>query len=376
MKALFVHFYDFAPQSGISKKIIYQIDALKACGMNVELCYMDIDELGNQRRMCGETVIEDFGNSFSAKILKWFKFNSLTNYILSNGFEFVYIRSFYNTNPPLLKMFKRLKAAGIKIVIEFPTYPYDTEVKSCHFKYRFIFWLNRIYRSRLKNNVDRAVTFTDYPFIHGVKTICISNGIDFDNIKLKSQQNDTKSKINLIGVAEIHYWHGFDRIIKGLGEYYKHQRDLEVHFNIVGDGVPKDVKMLVQLSKDLKVEKYVHFLESKFGDELDQLFESSDFGIASLARHRSGITKIKTLKNREYAARGIPFIYSEIDEDFEDMPYILKAPADESFIDINKIIEFYRSLKMSPSEIRESIVDTLSWKVQMQKVIDQTFETR
>ncbi len=37
------------------------------------------------------------------------------------------------------------------------------------------------------------------------------------------------------------------------------------------------------------------------------------------------IFKIKTLKNREYAARGIPFIYSEIDDDFENMPYIIKV---------------------------------------------------
>ncbi|MEG2480028.1 MAG: hypothetical protein RSA50_07120, partial [Mucinivorans sp.] len=43
----------------------------------------------------------------------------------------------------------------------------------------------------------------------------------------------------------------------------------------------------------------------------DDLFEQADIAIGSLARHRSGITTIKTLKNREYAARGIPFIYSE-----------------------------------------------------------------
>lgn len=66
------------------------------------------------------------------------------------------------------------------------------------------------------------------------------------------------------------------------------------------------------------------------------MFNQCDFGIGSLGRHRSGIDKIKTLKNREYAARGIPFIYSETDEDFEQMPYVLKAPADESPIDIKK----------------------------------------
>ena len=55
------------------------------------------------------------------------------------------------------------------------------------------------------------------------------------------------------------------------------------------------------------------------------------------------------------------------------MPYIIKAPADESPIDINKIVEFYKSLKISPAEIRLTIEDTLSWRIQMQKVIDETF---
>lgn len=63
------------------------------------------------------------------------------------------------------------------------------------------------------------------------------------------------------------------------------------------------------------IEKQVIFHGQKMGKELDELFDLADFAIGSLARHRSHIDKIKTLKNREYAARGIPFIYSETDED-------------------------------------------------------------
>ena len=105
------------------------------------------------------------------------------------------------------------------------------------------------------------------------------------------------------------------------------------------------------------------------GQELDELFEECDFAIGSLARHRSKITHIKTLKNREYAARGIPFIYSEIDEDFETMPYILKAPADESAVDINHIISFINESRLIPHEIRDSI-KPLSWNVQLKLVLD------
>lgn len=106
---------------------------------------------------------------------------------------------------------------------------------------------------------------------------------------------------------------------------------------------------------------------------MDEIFDRCDFGIGSLARHRSNITKIKTLKNREYAARGLGFVYSEIDEDFEDMPYIIKAPADETPLDISRIVDFYNSTNLEPIEIRKSIEPNLSWKNQMQKVIFSIF---
>ena len=93
-------------------------------------------------------------------------------------------------------------------------------------------------------------------------------------------------------------------------------------------------------------------------------------GIGSLARHRSGITHIKTLKNREYAARGLPFIYSEMDSDFEGKPYILKAKADESPIEIPAILEFHRGQTLSPCQIRESVL-SLSWESQMSKVLSE-----
>ena len=59
----------------------------------------------------------------------------------------------------------------------------------------------------------------------------------------------------------------------------------------------------------------------------------------------------------------------ETDEDFDKMPYILKVPADESPIDIHRLIRFYMELDLSPRKIRDSIKN-LSWKEQMMKVIN------
>ncbi len=94
-------------------------------------------------------------------------------------------------------------------------------------------------------------------------------------------------------------------------------------------------------------------------------------GIGSLARHRSGIINLKSLKNREYAARGIPFVYSEIDDDFETMPYIKKVEMSDSALEINDIINFYKNSSCSSNDIRDSIINKLSWEVQMSKIINQ-----
>ena len=114
------------------------------------------------------------------------------------------------------------------------------------------------------------------------------------------------------------------------------------------------------------------FHGTRFGKELDDIFNQCQFAIGSLGRHRSGITVIKTLKNREYATRGIPFIYSEQDSDFDGQPYVIKAPADESPIDIQLIIDFVQNFKMAPEDIRKT-VGPLQWKFQMKKVVDAVF---
>lgn len=369
MKVLFLIFHGFDPNNGISKKITYQLDAFKALGMQTHICFMD--EHGTKKRIVDETVIADYGSGILSKVKKRIEFASISKYAIHNKIDFVYIRSNHNANPFTIRMVKQMKQAGMKVVMEIPTYPYDSEYKAQGIS-RQIFQ-DRIFRNQLAKYLNAIVTFSDYTEIFGQKTIRISNGIDFNSVKIKSSVNDTSQGINLIGVAEIHEWHGFDRIIKGLAEYYSNPRQYIVRFHVVGyffsDEGEKAFKDLISTHH---MEQYVILHGKKHGEELDELFNECDFGIGSLGRHRVGIQKIKTLKNREYAARGIPFIYSETDSDFDQKPYVLKAPADESPVDINNIISFYRQLSITPIEIRESIED-LSWRNQMEKVLKSVF---
>ena len=371
MKVLFLIFHGFDPNNGISKKISYQLEAIRSLGHEVHICFMD--ENNSKKRIVDDTIIADYGNGIGSKIKKRIEFSSITKYAVSNHIDFVYIRSNHNANPFTIHMVRQMKKAGIKVVMEIPTYPYDSEYEAQGIS-RQIFQ-DKIFRKSLAKHLDAIVTFSDYNEIFGQRTIRISNGIDFKNVKMKSAINDTSKEMNMIGVAEIHEWHGFDRIIKGLSEYYSVSQNYIVKFHIVGYFFNTEIEQEIKnYIANYHMEQYVILHGKKHGAELDKLFEQCDFGIGSLGRHRVGIQKIKTLKNREYAARGIPFIYSETDSDFDQKPYVLKAPSDETPIDIYSIIQFYQGLSMTPTEIRESIKD-LSWENQMRIVLKNVFES-
>ena len=68
MNILFITFHGFDPNNGISKKIMYQIKALKSLGNNVHLCYLD--ETDAKRRMIDNDIIAEYGDGFLSKIRK------------------------------------------------------------------------------------------------------------------------------------------------------------------------------------------------------------------------------------------------------------------------------------------------------------------
>lgn len=369
INALYLSFHGYSEYNGISKKKLAQIKGLRECGCNVVNCYYSIDPInGHSVWMTDENVLADLGKGIRAKIKKRIDYTPILNYIQEREVSLVYMRSEHNASPFLISFVRQLKKRGVKTVMEIPTYPYDQE---------YVLWemrlglsIDKIFRKHLAMQLIAVVTFSNYSEIFGQRTVRISNGIDFSSIKLK-QKNHTQSELHLIGVAEIHYWHGFDRVVAGLRDYYKmNNNNYRVFFHIVGEfSGEREKNEILPLIRDNGLEEYVILHGRLFGEDLDKMFDKGDFAIGSLGRHRSGIINIKTLKNREYAARGIPFIYSEIDDDFEEMPFIMKAPADESPIEINQIIDFYNRSTNTSEEIRNSVQD-LSWKNQMQKVLN------
>ena len=379
MKILFLVYHGFSPHSGISKKIHYQVKGLQENGHDVRLCYYDFNNEGHRCRYVDGGIIKDYGTGAWAAIRQRVDYGCIYDYCIREGIEFIYARCFQNANPWLICFFKRLRKAGIHSVTEIPTYPYDEEFKNFGWKARLGLKIDQIFRHRLYQQMDAVVTFSDAQEIFGQRTIRISNGVDFDSIPLHNSQLSTlNSQLHLIGVAEVHAWHGFDRVMAGIGEYIEKCRVnglecREVYFHVVGGVHPHRMKSdFAPVIEKYGLQDRIVFHGQLFGDELTEVFNQCQFAIGSLGRHRSGITAIKTLKNREYATRGIPFVYSEQDSDFDTQQYIIKAPADETPIDIQKIIDFIEHFSMKPEEIRKT-VEHLTWKIQMQKVVEAVF---
>lgn len=388
MKILFLVYHGFSDTSGITKKIKAQVEGMKQNGHEVHVCTYVVREDGHRCRMIDDNVLQDFGTGRIAQLRKRCCYGKLATWCKENHINCVYARSFHNANPFTINFFRDLRQAGIPSVLEIPTYPYDQEYVGFGRTQRLELKIDQLFRHKLAKQMAGIVTFASVDTIFGQRTIRISNGISFEDIPLrhpldnnektndstKTTESEATSTINMIGVAEVHYWHGYDRLIAGIGEYYKNGGTRNIVFHIIGGIGPSEMEDsqhatgFRQLIEKYHIADHIAFHGAMYGNELNEYFDKSQFAIGSLARHRSGISDIKTLKNREYAARGIPFIYSENDSDFEDKPYIIKAPADETPIDIQSIIDFIEHNHWEPKELRCSI-ENLSWRHQMAIVI-------
>lgn len=374
MKGLFVVFHGFSAHSGISKKIFAQCDALRRNGADIELCHIEIAPDGTQRRMVGGQAIRTFGKGLRAKLEKRVSLSDITRYIRHEGVEFLYIRHDHNASPVLIHWLRKVKKLGVRIALEIPTYPYDAEFAQSPAVRKLKLRIDRMFRCRMARYIDRIVTFSDDTEIFGRPTIRISNGIDFRSIPLKTQVHGDHHNLRLLAVANIHFWarpRPRDRRTAGLlrrpapvhrPPAHRGRRRGNAHRRVP----PHDRRILPG--------RVCRGHRPPFGRGARRRIRVVRHGIASLGRHRNGITGIKTLKNREYTARGIPFVYSERDSDFDGMDYVMKAPADDTPLDIAALVRFYDGLHLTPAQIRGTVEGRLSWDNQMKQVLTELFE--
>lgn len=366
-KCLFITNYELDDSKGISKKIKSQVAAISELGiMTYLLSYIQINK--QQIAMINGSDFYNLGSKISRLIYKnYFMYDKLVKFIKNESVDCIYIRYTQFVDLPFLRFLQKVHKYGCIIYMEIPTYPYDGEFSNNNFKYRIIKWKDKLLRRYFHYFVDKIVTFSTDMEIFGIPCINISNAVDDKKITLIKNRPLITDTINMVGVANLNFWHGYDRIIEGMKKYYDTCHDYKVKFYIVGDGNVEVYNLLDKLISLYKLQDVVLMLGSKTGKELDDIFSSSHIAIGSLGSHRKNIVETKTLKNVEYAMRGLPIVYAEKNFDFDEMDYVYKVPADESAIDIERIVDFVLNNRFDPLDIRKSVFH-LTWNSQMKRV--------
>jgi glycosyltransferase involved in cell wall biosynthesis len=197
--------------------------------------------------------------------------------------------------------------------------------------------------------------------------ITIGNGFNVDSVSVRNPVPSKGQTIHLLCVANINRWHGLDRLIEGLGTYHG---PAGVILHIAGDGpeLPALKKLIDRL--DIAGQVVIHGVTT--GKDLDNLFDACHIAIGSLGLHRIGLTESSILKAREYCARGIPYISASADPDFPaDFPYIFRIPAEDTPVDVEKVVEFSDRVSKDlnhPRTMRMYAVEHLDWSAKMKRL--------
>ena len=368
MNGLYLSNYNIKDfSSGVSKKIRMQLDSFENLGVKMDAPTVFTDSIISKIY----TRMPFTSNLYDLKCKMYLKKNNIEKY------DFVYIRHNIITKQ-LIANLRYIRNKGIKVFYEIPTYPYDRN-ENDPLNY-FIREKDRKWRSEIKKVVDYVVDFSGSESIYGAPTIVVTNGVNI-NLFRPVVHDKKKQTIDLIAVALMAEVHGFDRVIEGMHNYYvNHEnKDRIVRFHIVGDGAVR--KKLQCMVKEYGLTEYVTFYGFMCGDELDRIYDACDIGVGVLGIHRryKG-QKVSSLKTKEYAAKGLPFINGENDDAFIKFKYSFEVESNDDPLNIEDVIKWYERLVTNEDvdtitqNIRGYARDNLTWDTQLKKIIERVRE--
>lgn len=336
---------------GIERKILSQIKSFEKAGIEIQCSVLERDK-----------------NS------KWLYKRSYSDV------DFIYFRKSTTIDWRFISFFRKIKENGNPIIfMEIPTYPYDGEYGNSLYS-RLTLTIDHFYRRRLHSCIDRIVLTggMDINSLWGVKTISVINGIDFASVN--KQIYRPHSGVNIGCIAKFSPWHGYERIIKGLYNYYSNIHNCEVNLIMVGDGEEKNY--YESLVKEYHLEEHVLFKGRLTGKKLDDVYNVIDVGACSFGRYKSKINIIGDLKSREFMAKGIPMICGCGIDVLENrkFDYALFFPNVDEPVDLFIVVEWYQSLIKNRSceelsdIIRETAKPLIDFPVTFNKVIEEMKE--
>lgn len=361
MNLLFISHIPEDDSNGVWKKILSQVNSLRVLGYDVTLVNFSVAghlKISNESDIIYERKIPH----------RYFFFHYLSG-LINTKFDVIYVRKPHGGLYPLgfSRFLKKISTKGSnKIYMEIPTYPFRNESRGILGKLSsFIFdWQMK----RSAKFIDKLFVIGDrVDDLYGIKAVNIVNGVDEGIIKSREVREPYQNGvIKFLGVANLTYWHGYDRLIKGIKNY---NGDCSVFFTIVGDNEP-EFSRLKNIVLDLGLNN-IEFKGRMNSLEIDNLVKNIDICVDSLGRHRSNNNINSSIKSKEYTALGVPFILSHIDPAFENEPeFIFKCVANDDPIDVDLVIEWFKRLPEDMSEKQKDFaLNNFTWQSIFKKIL-------
>ncbi len=362
-KGYYIHF-EGRQSIGVSKKMDMQLDEFRQHYLIEEI------NISYVKRNLAERLIGLFP---SASISREYE-KALDNI---KDPDFIYARRTV-CDRKYLRFWKTIKERypNCKIIIEIFTYPYDKDDFAKWNAWPFLVkeW---IYRPRLKKYIDRFVTYSSDKEIFGIPTFVTSNGIIVDDVR-ELAGKAVPGIIRLIGVAYMQRQHGYERVIEGMADYYRSGKTgYDITLKLVGDGPEKDRYKELVSRYGLADKDKVY--DTTVGDELDDLYDDSDIGLAVFGMYKVGYKEsVGAIKTRECFAKGIPMISGSpitwVDEDNEYVEIFDNSP---EAVDMQRVISLYervfgegRDRKKTSDTMREYAQKNFSMKRALAPIIE------
>lgn len=228
-------------------------------------------------------------------------------------------------------------------------------------------FIRRNVRCALCNSEDIAqyqqnITWGQY------KTEIVSDGVDTQKYPshIPPLYDGKLSLIFLKGASTDASYNGLDKVFLAL------KQDPNISLTIVGHQLEYERNLAVEIG----VQQQVHFKPAMTREELNVEFNLHHMALGAFGIHRRGLKSNSTLKNREYCARGIPFVFGHNDPDLkcssQDVPLWLEVPADEAALDMENWKKFYAAFRSKPNavqDLRKFATEHLDYSVKTKEIM-------
>ena len=286
--------------------------------------------------------------------------------ILQTDFRYIFIRDFGNINLLILPFLLLARIQGKFLILDIPT-PYKGSIGeillnsqlSTWVKWRGIFfmYMNGPWSLWVFNLIVQYGDEMPYfEFLNKKRTIQLGNGINPNRIRARDIDHNFEyyTTIQLVGVATIQPYNGYDRVVKAMHEWNIVQRkNPQVYFHIVGSETKCSEKLRI-LVEDLGLKNQVVFHGPRDQKYISELYDVSHLAVSSIGFFRINLNSTSNLKSREYCLAGIPFIATGHDVDFEThLPFRLVVSNNET---IDELLDIFSNF---PDNIKNLHVDDI-----------------